>query len=91
VTRDLMHSEEIKAIVRQACSSIDAETTDVALKFYAPEELAQVPQAAVGRALGVANQLRFAQITPGETILDLGCSAGIDTILPPVAPDPQAA
>jgi arsenite methyltransferase len=81
VTRDLMHSDEIKAIVRQAYSSIETETTDVALKFYAPEELAQVPQAAADRALGVANHLRFAQITPGETILDLGCGGGIDTIL----------
>jgi arsenite methyltransferase len=81
VTRDLMYSDEIKAIVRQAYSSIDTETTEVALKFYAPEELAQVPLAAVERALGVANHLRFAEIRPGETILDLGCGGGIDTIL----------
>jgi arsenite methyltransferase len=81
VTRDLMHSDEIKAIVRQAYSSIDTETTEVAQRFYDQEELAQVPQAAVDRALGVANHLRFADITPGETILDLGCGGGIDTIL----------
>ena len=81
MTRDLMRSDEIKAIVRSAYSSIDKETTEVALKFYAPEELAQVPQAAADRALGVANHLRFAEITPGETILDLGCGGGIDTIL----------
>jgi arsenite methyltransferase len=81
VTRDLMRSDEIKAIVRRAYGTIDTKTTEVALKFYAPEELAQVPQAAVDRALGVANHLRFADIAPGETILDLGCGGGIDTIL----------
>jgi arsenite methyltransferase len=81
VTRDLMRSDEIKAIVRQAYSGIDSETTEVAHKYYDPEELAQVPQIAVDRALGVANHLRFVDITPGETILDLGCGGGIDTIL----------
>jgi arsenite methyltransferase len=81
MTRDLLHSDEIKAIVRHAYGSVDTKTTEVARKFYAPEELAQVPQSAVDRALGVANHLRFADIAPGETILDLGCGAGIDTIL----------
>jgi arsenite methyltransferase len=76
-----MRSDEIKAIVRQAYGSIETETTEVAQRFYDQEELAQVPQAAVDRALGVANHLRFAHITPGETILDLGCGGGIDTIL----------
>jgi arsenite methyltransferase len=79
--QDLMHADEIKAIVRRAYSTIDSKTTEVAHRFYAPEELSQVPQSAVDRALGVANHLRVADIAPGETILDLGCGGGIDTIL----------
>ncbi len=81
MSRDLMHSAELKEQVRQAYSHVDSSTAAVARKLYAPEELAQVPEAAIDRALGVGNHLRFADIAPGQTVLDIGCGAGIDTIL----------
>jgi SAM-dependent methyltransferase len=81
MSRDLMHAEEIRTIVREAYAAVDSPTDAVARKLYSPEELAQVPQRALEGALGVANHLRYADIEPGETILDLGCGAGIDTIL----------
>jgi arsenite methyltransferase len=40
-----------------------------------------VPRSAVERALGVGNHLRFADVRPSDTVLDLGCGGGIDTIL----------
>jgi arsenite methyltransferase len=76
-----MHSDDVKAIVREAYGAIDSSTEAVAYKLYSPEELALVPRSAIERALGVGNHLRFAEIEPGETILDLGCGAGIDSIL----------
>jgi len=76
-----MHSEEVKAIVREAYSRIDSSTEAVAYKLYSPEELSEVPRSAVEGALGIGNHLRFAEIERGETILDLGCGAGIDSIL----------
>jgi arsenite methyltransferase len=79
--RDLMRSAEIKEIVRSAYAAVDDSSEIVARKLYAPEELAQVPQSAIEGALGVGNHLRHAQIDAGETLLDLGCGAGIDTIL----------
>ena len=81
MSRDLMHTDELKAIVRDAYAAIDSSSEAVAYKVYSPEELAQVPRSAVEGALGVANHLRFAEIEEGETILDLGSGAGIDSIL----------
>ncbi|HEY7793112.1 MAG TPA: methyltransferase domain-containing protein [Gaiellaceae bacterium] len=81
MTRDLMHSAETKELVRSAYAAVDGSSEAVARKLYSAEELDQVPRSAVEGALGVANHLRHAAIAPGETVLDLGCGAGIDTIL----------
>jgi SAM-dependent methyltransferase len=81
MSQDLLHSAEIKDLVRAAYRNVPPTTEAVARKLYSAEELAQVPASAVQRALGVANHLRYADIRPGETILDLGCGGGIDTIL----------
>jgi SAM-dependent methyltransferase len=80
-SRDLMHSAEVKQIVRDAYRSIDRTTEAVAEKLYRPEDLAQIPRSAIERALGVANHMRFAEIEPGDVILDIGCGGGIDTVL----------
>jgi arsenite methyltransferase len=81
VTRDFMHSAETKDLVRRAYAAVDGSSEAVARRLYSPEELDQVPRSAVEGALGVANHLRHAVIMPGETVLDLGCGAGIDSIL----------
>src|SRR5215208_3759888 len=81
MSHDLMHGAEIKDLVREAYRHVPASTAAVAYKLYTAEELAQVPPSAINRALGVANHLGFADIKPGDTILDIGCGGGIDTIL----------
>jgi SAM-dependent methyltransferase len=76
-----MHGDEVKALVREAYRQVPPTTAAVAHKLYSADELAMLPDSAIERALGVANHLRYADIRPGEAILDLGCGGGIDTIL----------
>jgi len=81
VTRDLLHQDEIRALVREAYRSVDSESRAVAEKLYSREELRDIPAVALDHALGVGNHLRHARIEPGDTVLDLGCGWGIDSIL----------
>ena len=79
--RDLLHSAELKALVRDAYGAIEADTTAVALRLYDRDQLESVPESAIRRALGVNNHMRHADISTGETVLDLGCGGGIDTVI----------
>lgn len=81
MTRDLMHSKELKDLVRDAYAGIHGDTSEVARRLYSREVLDGVPEQAVARALGVNDHLRFADIEQDETILDLGCGGGIDAVI----------
>jgi arsenite methyltransferase len=81
MAKDLMYSEELKTLVRDAYGSIRSETSEVAHKLYTQVELQGVPAESIKHALGVGNHLRFAEIEAGEAILDLGCGAGIDSVI----------
>jgi ubiquinone/menaquinone biosynthesis C-methylase UbiE len=81
MTRDLLHQDEVRELVREAYRAVDGESRAVSEKLYSADELDGIPAIALDRALGVANHLRHARIRPGDTVLDLGCGAGIDSIL----------
>jgi arsenite methyltransferase len=81
MTRDLLHQEDVRALVRKAYREAAPSGGLVADTVYRPEELARVPAVARDHALGVASPVPYAELVPGETVLDLGCGGGIDTVL----------
>ncbi len=73
--------EEARAIIRDTYGQVRSESPVVAEMYYAPEELSKLPHEAVTLALGVGHPVRQAALREGETVLDMGCGAGIDTLL----------
>src|SRR3984957_1190594 len=58
---------------------------------YTPEQLASIP-AEANMGLSCGNPTAFANLRPGETVVDLGCGGGLDVLIaaPKVGPSGKA-
>ena len=61
-------------------SDCDPQITDISVN-YQGVELSGLPKEAIEASLGCANPIVFANLTEGETVLDLGSGGGIDVLL----------
>ncbi len=52
-----------------------------AIAAYDPDALTELPRDAVLASLGCGNPTALAELSPGETVLDLGSGGGIDVLL----------
>ena len=59
------------------CSTVDPITKDL----YTLDEMAQLPEKAILASLGCGNPTALAELSAGETVLDLGSGGGIDVLL----------
>ena len=82
-------NEQARTIICHAYTQVSSNGRTVAESFYTPEDLAMLPEEAVALALGVGNPVRHAGLCPGESVVDLGCGAGIDTLLAASAVGPD--
>jgi SAM-dependent methyltransferase len=73
--------DEARKIIRDSYAGVRSDAMAVARALYTDEELAAIPSEAVALALGVGHPVRHAGLRSGEVVLDLGCGAGIDTLL----------
>ncbi len=81
LSEDLLSQDAVRDSVRERYRGVVGRATEVAGELYSTDELALVPAGASAAALGVGNPVRHAQLIAGESVIDLGCGAGIDTLL----------
>lgn len=78
---DYLQQDAIRSAVRSTYAGVRPAGRAVAERFYSAEELAGLPEAAIGMALGVGNPVRHAHLVGGESVVDLGSGGGIDCLL----------
>src|SRR5687768_7817170 len=78
---DLMYKAEIQNVIRDVYREVEVNgRPDRTMCLYSDEELASLPPDAVAWSFGTGNPVAWAELQPGETVVDLGSGGGIDAI-----------
>jgi arsenite methyltransferase len=73
---------DVTAGGRACCGSVSGREADpITSRLYSASETACVPAEATAASLGCGNPTALAELTAGETVLDLGSGGGIDVLL----------
>ena len=67
----------------------DSSAAPILKDLYTLDEMAELPEKAVLASLGCGNPTALAELSPGETVLDLGSGGGIDVLLSAKRVGPQ--
>ena len=74
-------AEEAALIIRQSYGAVVPQGMGVAESLYDHDEITWLPASVTTYALGLGNPIRYADLQVGETVLDIGSGAGIDTFI----------
>src|ERR1022692_4945188 len=64
-----------------ASAAVEGGCDPITSDLYDADQAHQIPEEALRASLGCGNPTAFAQLNPGETVLDLGSGGGIDVLL----------
>src|SRR5262245_59338850 len=79
--RDVVKQKYGQAALRVMGGEGSCACDPVTSNRYAAGETASLPEEAVAASLGCGNPSALAELTAGETVLDLGSGGGIDVLL----------
>ena len=75
-----MLSEYSKALKEDA-NTVVSNTGNARFADYSETDLANLPAGIEEQSFGCGNPLAFSDVQPSQTVLDLGCGAGLDLLL----------
>jgi SAM-dependent methyltransferase len=76
------YSERVQSPASGCCSKGAQNAVDITdLAGYQREVLASIPTNAAEKSFGCGDPLAFAEVQPGQTVLDIGSGAGIDCFI----------
>ncbi len=73
--------EQAQQIVRESYGAVIPRDMRVAESLYNADEIGWLPESVKMYALGLGNPIRYAELQPGQVVLDVGSGAGIDTFI----------
>jgi arsenite methyltransferase len=74
-------SKEYSNAINSEVNSVVSNTGNAKFADYSHDDLAELPEDITEHSFGCGNPVAFSDVKPGQTVLDLGCGAGLDLLL----------
>jgi SAM-dependent methyltransferase len=74
-------AEAYSEAIKKNAKTVVANTGNASFADYSEQDLAQLPEGIEQHSFGCGNPLAFSDVKKGETVLDLGCGAGLDLLI----------